>query len=351
MLTNLLVSYLEALQSIPRREYETRLALLGKIRKLLEDGRGVREAFRVHGGSLMVVSVLAGLDEEEEQERGGQESTLVMEKKGSEAEKRWDMLEMVMSILATSWRGSEGELGRREFRNLVGAEGIEGGLKLSGFIGKEKTKLEMEIVEDSTGAEGPSPPSDAERLLSILYAFMVDDFKSPPVYTELRTTIYSTLHIDIAHHSPDSHSKLIATLLSTRPSSYPIERIKNGLIIPVILRIQESLPLEGENAERGLRFMVLESLRVLISVAEGGNGNGTNKTSLVAAAQEEQVLVGFLKRLEGIPGGEERNILLRLVRELGRMGMGGKVARELLDKVVKGKEGKRELDEEILELL
>lgn len=368
-----LVSTLEALQIAHRSDYSERLRLILTVQQIITSEPGSRHAFRQHSGYLTVISVLASLEESRVEEDGHDTMEL-------QADLRYELVARLFSVLAMSFQGVQEN--RSAFMKEVGYEAVEAAIKLSGLLKSPVVVGEQLRRGSSASGTNPSPvssdafeeaverldsptldipPSPAERLFSILYSFLVNDFVSTPLYTSLRIRLAAPSTESATPDSPSSPSSpsTLSPVLSTAPDSLHsriaaqlVERrnetravAENAGIVPLILSLLDELPTE----EPTLRAMVLESISSLAT---------SSRRSQLALA-ETPLLAILLARLfpHGSEettrlAGDERECVRRLCGRLLEVGAGTKETRALFQNVVRDWQGDEAvLDDEILDMM
>lgn len=350
-----LISCLESLQTVHRSDYTKRLGLLVQLQQVLAEYAETRNTFRDHGGFLTAISILASLEEAAAVGGGNQVDTVE-----TRSLLRYELVKLVFQVLALAFQGND--VNRAHFVEIEGFGAVREAIKLSGLM----------EVQTTTGEEGegdtPTPPSNgspAERLLSILYAFLTADFASPPLFTHVRLHLVDTvasrsplpLIPDDAPPSDDppsignvtplprllSHTAIITDFLVERiPFSQVVE---NSSVVPLLLELQADL----DNDERELGFMVLSSLQTLAALSTRSQV-ALNEVGVVAILLDRL----FPERKVDDEGEEERAVLHKLVDRLLEMGAGTKETRRMFAGVVdnwKEEGGTRAINDEMLSLM
>lgn len=343
-----LVTTLEALQTVPRAAYSHRLVLIARIQQTLTEEPDTRNTFREQGGFLSAVSILASLEEAAVGGEVGEEADSIE----TRAELRYELVKLVFAIIALACTGHD--FNRVAFAETVGFEAMGESIKLSGLMGSQSRVPE--------GDHGDATASPAEKLLSILYAFLTGDFSSPPLFTHLRLQLDSPAPVTtdlLSSRSPCGPAD-IAPPIAPRPSleslidSHLVDRFttnetevaQNPAVVPLLLELQAAL----SDDERSLSYMVLSSLRHLAE----------SSTRSQVALSEVGVVGIVLERLfplrkEGarVVESVEREVLKGLLKRLLEMGAGTTEIRTMFEGVVEGRrvEGDERLNEEMLELM
>lgn len=381
-----LISALESLQIVHRSAYSERLNLILQIQHILTDqvrllrpGRAkpahdltavvplvaqpdARNTFREHGGFLNAVSVLAGL-EEAAAAGGGEGSDSVQTRTAM----RYELVKLVFTVLALAFEGHD--VNRAAFGDTVGFEAVGEAIKLSGLMKEQVESVEEEdtfeeALEDVTGEEGPGPSSPAEKLLSILYAFLTADFSSPPLFAYLRHRLHAfdktattALPADdftpLPKLDPPSRASEIATLLAQRAAAIENtggEAAEYAEVVPLLLELQSQLP----ESEQELSLMVLAALQQL-ALSSRRSQIGLNEAGVVGIAlarlfPNEEAEEETKARAES----PEREIWIALTERLLEMGAGTQETRKLFKSAVEGWRqpgGKEVLNEEVLSLM
>lgn len=389
-----LVHSLESLQGVKREDLEQRLGLLAKIQHVMTDQVSspsilipstrsplrsasqpdTRNTFREHGGFLNAVSVLASL--EISAELPSANSTL-----------RFEICKLVFALLALAFEGHD--VNRAAFADTVGYEAIGEAIKLSGLMvdhpateadqedaGSDKFEEAPEEASSTEAAEAPAPGSAAEKVLSILYSFLTNDFSSTPLFTFLRHQLHSLDQAAAKDHpssadtpasssTQPSRAKQISLLLLQRADSIQDlggEAAEFAEIVPLLLALQAqvgSATDEGSEEQVELSTMVLCALKQLAT---------STRRSQIALNEAGVVGIGlerlFPRRGGSMEGeeqhrrpvaveGEERGIWVALVERLLELGASTGETRALFKSAVKGWEdgSKEELNEEVLEMM
>lgn len=280
---------------------------------------------------------------------------------------------------------------RAVFVDSVGYDAVGEAIKLSGLLksGAQNERVEQtegegndddddafeeareDVAEDIKGP--PSPSSAAEKLFSILYAYLTNDFSSPPLFTHLRHQLHSLgklasiqtsdsapgtpsatssfSHTPPSPPPPPSRTSQITLLFDQRADSLRStggESAEYAEIVPLILELEAQL----EESESELGFMVLASLRQLAA---------SSRRSQVALS--EAGVVGItLERLfpKDITGevtsleGEKRLVIKSLTERLLELGAGTQETRRLFKSAVTGWENssrEEKLNEEVLGMM
>ena len=367
-----LISTLEALQIADRSDYSERLRLILMVQQIITSESGSRHAFRQHGGYLTIISVLASLEETNAEEAGDDTAEL-------RAELRYELVARLFSVLALSFEGMQEN--RMAFAKEVGYDAVEAAIKLSGLMklqavagvmerktsdGSEATESAVssdafvEAVEGiTTPGSDASTPSPAERMLSILYSFLVNDFVSTPIYTSIRLRLAEPPADLAPSEGPESLSPSpsavlepvhvrIASLLVERSLESPGEVVENAEVIALILSLLKELSSE----EQMLRAMVLESISTLACTTRRSQialvGTPLLQSILERMFSQGQVEDVAAERVED----DERDCLRRLCRKLLDMGAGMTETKFLFQNAVQNwQEKDGTLDDEILDIL
>lgn len=342
-----LITTLEALQTVPRAAYSHRLVLIARIQQILTEEPDTRNTFREQGGFLSAVSILASLEEAAVGDGAGEEADSIE----TRAELRYELVKLVFAIIALACTGHD--LNRATFAETVGFEAIRESIKLSGLMGAQSR-----IPEGDDGAKA----SPAEKLLSILYAFLTGDFSSPPIFAHLRLqldtptlstpqTLPSSDSTDSADadespipSNPPSLESLINTHLVDRFHTNETEVAQNPAVVPLLLDLQATL----SEDEHQLSYMVLSSLRHLAE-------SSTRSQVALNEAGVVGIVLGrvFPVKREEVVEGVEREVLKGLLERLLKMGAGTMEIRTMFEGVVEGwrGEGEERLNEEMLKLM
>jgi hypothetical protein len=351
-----LISCLESLQTVHRSDYTRRLGLLVQLQQVLAEYGETRNTFRDHGGFLTAISILASLEEAAAVGGGEQVDTVY-----TRSLLRYELVKLVFGVLALAFQGND--LNRAHFVEIEGFGAVREAIKLSGLM----------RVQSAAGEEGqgdtPLPPSNgspAERLLSILYAFLTADFASPPIYTHVRLHLVDTLASraplppipDDALPSDDAPSTGEVTPLLELPTrtaiitEFLVERlplgevVENSSVVPLLLELQANL----DSDERELGFMVLASVQAL-AVSSRRSQVALNEVGVVAIVLDRLFPA---KGAEAVGSQEERDVMYKLVDRLLEMGAGTKETRRMFAGVVdnwKEEGGKPAINEEMLSLM
>ena len=338
---NELVEALEQLQTRAASAYTQRLALVAELLHILQSAPDTRNAFREHGGFLSAVGVLASLDESVA--AGGGEDADSIE---TRAELRYELAGLAFNLVACACASHD--LNRATFLDTVGFDAVGEAIKLSGL---------MRAQEGADAAEHHAAP--AERLLSILYAFLTADFSSPPLFTLIRRHLAEpALAIEPPSEGdgerapkPSREERITAFLRERSDELKGAERevAENPEIVPLMLELEQSLGLDQPE----LRFAVLAAL-LQLATSSRRSQVGLNQAGVVAIA---------LERLHPSPtlaeaatdGPAARAVLRTLTENLLEMGAGTKETRKLFQSVVEGWEspadGQARLNEEMLSLM
>lgn len=389
-----LVHSLEALQGVRREDLEQRLGLLAKIQHVMTDQVGfafttflaarssisgasqpdTRNTFREHGGFLNAVSVLASLE-------------ISAELPSINATLRFEICKLVFAVLALAFDGHH--VNRAAFADTVGYEAIGEAIKLSGLMldhpttGTEQEDGESdkfeEAPEEATSAEAseaPAPGSAAEKLLSILYSFLTNDFSSTPLFTFLRHQLHALDQAAAKDHPasadastssspPPSRAKQISLLLLQRADSIQDlgpEAAEFAEIVPLMLRLQAQLCAgseEGTEKQEDLSTMVLCALKQLAMSTR--RSQITLREAGIVGIGLERLFPRRVRSTEGVEEvqtlpaveGEDREIWVALVERLLELGVSTGETRALFKSAVKRWEdgGTESINEEVLEMM
>lgn len=222
--------------------------------------------------------------------------------------------------------------------------------------------------QEDDRSDQPAPGSAAEKLLSILYAFLVNDFSSTPLYTFLRHQLEALDQAAARDHpasssdnppSPPPRTTQITLLLAQRADSIQDlggEAAELAEVVPLMLDLQSQL--DGEK-DRDLRAMVLCTLQQLatssrrsqVALSEAGVvGMGLERLfPLKSPPQEREETAEAATAVEG----EEREVWTALVERLLELGADTSETRRLFKSAVdnSGTDGQEKLNEEVLELM
>lgn len=198
----------------------------------------------------------------------------------------------------------------------------------------------------------PAPGSAAEKLLSILYAFLVNDFSSTPLYTFLRHQLEALDQAsDPSNSARPSRTTQISLLLAQRADSIQNlggEAAEFAEVVPLMLDLQAQLGDEGD-----LRMTVLCTLQQLAN---------SLRRSQVALSEAGVVGIGLGRLFPSTPEhkegdearegrrpveGEEREIWTALVERLLELGADTSETRRLFQSAIE----QEELNEEVLGLM
>lgn len=324
-----LIIALETIQSTPRKAYSQKLILLAKIQQILEEEESTREVFVSHGGYLSAtLSVLYSL-EEVEREVDADTEDLESDNLEVRTELRYELVKLVFAILDVNLRGNE--LNRGIFSESVGFSSLA--LAIRGLMNEQAQNNHHPIDLDSSNSIQSTPPS-AEKLLSILYSFLISDFYSPPIFTSLRLQLNSkernTDENTIKEDSINNSSKILQLLLENNSV------IENAEIAVVILELADTL--SDEQAE--LKLMVISSIYALAI---------SSRQSQVLLC-EQGILNFALPKVFGdekVSALAERKVWSNLISRLMEVGAKNEDVKYLLKKLV----GSKSVDEEVLDLL
>lgn len=343
-----LLTSLESLQSISRRAYSHKFALLSQIQHILEEQEETRITFVDAGGFLLILSVISSLEEGVQGENSLVEGEDSLEVR---SELRNELVKLLFSILEVVLR--ENEIHRITFEERIGYKALSEAIHLSGLMTSNHSETESSLTSSSSNSKA----SSAEKVLSILYAFLVGDFSSPPLYTSLRLQLAGlnsiTPQMPEEIPSVSSSSTSIQTSTAALTSSHReamarildrgISTIKNGAIVVAML----DLLVELEDTQAELQLMVISSILSL---------SLNSRQSQVALCDIGiiKIAIDGLYRDKNVVEGEEREVWKKLLSRSMELGAGSKDLKALLQFAVKGKcrESDAEaINEEILDLL
>lgn len=280
-------------------------------------------------------------------------------------------------------------MNRATFADTVGYEALGEAIKLSGLMvdpltpdaeqedgGSDKFEEAPEEASSGEAAEPPAPGSAAEKLLSILYSFLTNDFSSTPLFTFLRHQLHaldqaaakdhpSSADASTTSSPPPSRAKKISLLFLQRADSIQDlggEAAQFAEIVPLMLSLQAQLSSateEGSEKQEDLSTMVLCALKQLamstrrsqIALSEAGVvGIGLERLFPRRAGSAEGE--GDSQQLTAVEG-EEREIWVALVERLLELGASTGETRTLFKSAIKGWEdgSKEKLNEEVLEMM
>ncbi|KAL8292462.1 hypothetical protein RQP46_001074 [Phenoliferia psychrophenolica] len=338
---NDLVEALEQLQTVHRGSYSQRLAIVSALQHIVQSDPDARNAFAAHGGFLTAVSVLASLDEAVSS--GGGPDTDSPE---TRAELRYELVSVAFNLIATAYDGHD--LNRATFLESVGFDAVGEAIKLS------------QLMEPQPAAEdAPESAPPAERLLSILYSFLINDFISPPLFTTVRQHLAEPLpptdpveEDGASPPPPPSREERISAFLRNRSDDLfgaDREVAENSEVVPLMLELEASL---GEDQPE-LRFAVLAAL-LQLATSSRRSQVALNTAGVVGIALERlhppPALAG------GVTDGPAAKAVLRkLTENLLEMGAGTKETRKMFQSVVEGwespTEGQERLNDDMLSLI
>ncbi|SGY50147.1 BQ5605_C001g00859 [Microbotryum silenes-dioicae] len=355
-----IIAALEALQITQRAGYSERLRLIAKIQHIMIDQPETRNAFREHGGFLNAVSVLASLEERAAAEHHGGVGIDTSEQRH---ELRYELVKLVFAVLALAFEGHD--VNRSTFNDTVGYEAIGEAIKLSGLMEAQIDDKDV-ASGSSTTVEGlPASPTPAEKLFSILYAFLTADFSSPPIYSYLRRHLNppSPAETESAPVVFDADAKPVKAVIDLAADAERIvvllaeradavresggEAAEHPEVVPLMLNLASQL---GEN-EIVLRLAVLSSLLQLIWSSTRSQV-ALNEVGLVGIALSRLIPSQEQKQDDLSP--VERDLWIKLMQRTLEMGSDTHNSRRLFQLAVKGWQGTDEeetLDEEVLELI
>ncbi|SCV71197.1 BQ2448_2785 [Microbotryum intermedium] len=357
-----IIAALEALQITQRAGYSERLRLIAKIQHIMIDQPETRNAFREHGGFLNAVSVLASLEERAAADNHGGVGVDTAEQRH---ELRYELVKLVFAVLALAFERHD--VNRSTFNDTVGYEAVGEAIKLSGLMEAQVDEKETALASGSSATiEGlPASSSPAEKLFSILYAFLTADFSSPPIYSYLRRHLNSPspAETETAPVVFDADAKpaeavidlaadaeRIVVLLAERADAVREsggEAAEHPEVVPLLLDLACQL---GEN-EIVLRVAVLSSLLQLIWSSTRSQV-ALNEVGLVGIALSR--LFSSKEETQDDLSPVERDLWIKLMQRTLEMGADTHNSRRLFQLAVNGWQGTDEdetLDEEVLELI
>lgn len=228
-------------------------------------------------------------------------STLGEEDKADARAARFDLVTLVFAVLALAFE--DHPVNKADFVASVGYDAIGEAIKLGGLA-------------DSTNS--------IERLLSILYSFLVDDFSSSPLYTTFRHQLEQSSNIEAASIASRALSFLDARQESLREVGGEVA--ENPQVVPLILDLQRQLSVSEDSVDRGLGIVVLASM---YSLAKSATRNQ-------AAFSQAGVLHVALHRLfdDNAVAGDERDLWLALAQYLLHLGTNTEETRTLFSHVI-----------------
>lgn len=306
----------------------------------------------------------------------------IVDQKSSPTDLRLEVVTLVFQILALALNGHD--VNRAAFAESVGFEAVAEAIKLSQLMldasssaedsGSDDFKEAPEEVGDV--AEVPTQGTAAERIISILYSFLTNDFAHSASSSPFAVVRRQLEALDLAaakghpssaastsHSSPPpSRSTQISLLLLQRADSLQDvggEAIEFAEVVPLLLNLQAELGV-GEDKQEDLSLMLLCALRQLA---------GSSRRSQVALSEAGVLGIGlerlFPSRLSveedaeetkddgRAVEGAERELWMAIAERLLELGADTSETRRLFQCAVKGWEDSSQqgLNENVLELM
>lgn len=264
----------------------------------------------------------------------------------------FDLVTLVFAVLALAFDGHD--VNRAAFADTVGFDAVGEAIKLSRLMHLRQADVE----NDSHDVPSARPPAAAERLLSILYAFLVDDFSSSPLYTALRLQLArdpaapGTSQATTDHEPPSLHSRISAILQQRAESLHEIggEVAVNPEVLPLMLDLQSQLSESPEPQQQELATITLATLYQL-SISSRRSQIAFTEVGVLSRAVDRLFPPGREDTCE--LKEDDRTLWLGLARHLLGLGANTKETRALFDRVVRGwrDEGEEQLNDDVLALM
>ncbi|KAM0788066.1 hypothetical protein ACM66B_001237 [Microbotryomycetes sp. NB124-2] len=323
---NKLVSALERLQDARGAEIHQRLELLAQIQLVLTDQPETRDTFREHGGFLNCVSVIATLDSNV----SGHEQLV------NDSSLPFELVQLVFAVLALTFDGHDAN--RAAFNQGVGFDAVGEAIRLSGLLKRSSTTL-MSSPTDEQGPTRLAPASSHERLFSVLYSFLVNDFSSSPVFTTLRHQLYALNESTPSDLPRPSRFEQMEVLLHQRADMFSEvggETAMFAEVVPLLLDFVDQLDDDTssetdesrESYELGL--MVLCALRQLC-LGSRRSVVGFHEAGLVKIGLDKLFAEDEEKRVKG----DERTVWLDMTSKMLELGANPPEVRTLCERVIK----------------
>ncbi|KAK4047538.1 beige protein-like 1 [Microbotryomycetes sp. JL201] len=321
---NKLVSALERLQDAKGAETHQRLELLAQIQLILTDKPETRNTFREHGGFLNCVSVIATVDS----------NVSGHEELANDLSLPFELVQLVFAVLALTFDGHDAN--RAAFNEGVGFDAVGEAIRLSGLLKKSRPTVPDSPNEHSS--DRIAPASAHERLFSILYSFLVNDFSSSPMFTTLRHQLFALNESTPPDMPRPSRFEQIEVLLHQRADMFLEvggETAMFAEVVPLLLDLTDQLETQDEGVDdeaRELKLMVLCALRQLCLGSRrsviGFQDAGVVKIGLNKLFPEDESTVPIRD--------EERSVWLDITSKVLEMGANPSETRTLCERAVNG---------------